>query len=201
MRISTGTIDCWLYVGQETAPYYDFQHHHWDIMSSGPITNMLGNNTSYTWTLIGKGHDGTGHWSAVGQSRVSNAVVRTANSTTVNITQPSFGANKIWVAGSNNSTNHNVSELIWPNSPDTPILTWSPSLPVPTSVVHQDIGLPTHRVVIGPHASSRRGVPTLVPDSGFGGRDYTLINHSYFFQKPMDVMARAWWAWNINLIP
>jgi hypothetical protein len=169
MQIVNGTIDCWLYVGQEKASYYDFQHHHWDVGPSGPITSAVGNNASYTWTLIGNGHDDTGHWSTVGLSKISSAVVRISNPTTVTITQPSFGMNKIWVAGSNNSTNHNVSELTWPNSMDTPILTWSPNLPVPTSVVNQDMGLPTHRVVIGPHASSRRGVPALVPVPGMGG--------------------------------
>jgi hypothetical protein len=212
MQIVNGTIDCWLYVngrktGETSDTYFDFQHHHWDIGPSGPINNMLGNRPSYTWTLTGNGHDDDGHWSATGQSRVSNAVVRTdaaTNPTSVNLTQSTTLTNRIWVGGSNNLTNHNVYELTWPPGKmnDTPNLAWSPTLPLPAWVTYQDAGRPTNRIEMHPLpgliAQRVQALRTLVAVPGMGGRDYTSIN-SYFFQKPAVCTARAWWAWNINL--
>jgi hypothetical protein len=42
MRISSATIDCWLYINGNN--YSDFQHHHWDVMPSGTI-DTANNNT------------------------------------------------------------------------------------------------------------------------------------------------------------
>lgn len=46
MRISNATIDCYLSIS--AAGYSDFQHHHWEIMPSGPIGTGTNNIPTYT---------------------------------------------------------------------------------------------------------------------------------------------------------
>ena len=56
MRISTATIDCWLYISGPNN-YFDFQHHHWDIGPSGTIDTAITNTPTYTWTVNANGYD------------------------------------------------------------------------------------------------------------------------------------------------
>ena len=129
MRISNATIDCWLYVsghGSQSAtnPYSDFQHHHWEIGSSA-IDNTLNNKPTYIWTLNGRGYDDNGSWSAINQSKTSNAQVWISSGTTVTLKQTvGFGVNEVTATGSTNATTHQVPELTWP------ALTWDTSRPL-----------------------------------------------------------------------
>jgi hypothetical protein len=212
MHISNGTIDCWLYVhghaqNETSDSYSDFQHHHWAIMSSGLIGMTVGNNPSYIWTLNGYGHDNNGSWSATNLSKTSYAQVRVTSSTTVSLTQTvGFGMNQVHATGSSGATSHWVPEQTWPTD-----LTWSPTATTPSSITYKDPGGPSYHLLTAPVAvpSGQRAFGknvlallqsmSLVPGSGFGGRDWT--QKSQWFQKPAVVTATAWWAWNINLIP
>jgi hypothetical protein len=196
MKISNATIDCWLYVsghGSQSAtdPYSDFQHHHWEIASSATIDNKLMNKPSYTWTLNGRGYDDNGSWSAINQSKTSNAQVWISSGTTVTLKQTvGFGVNEVPATGSTNATNHQVPELIWPP------LTWDTNANTQSPITHSDGSLPTYRIVTVP-TGGKKSLRRLAIVPGVGGRDYT--NSVQYFQKPAVVGAIAWWAWTIKL--
>jgi hypothetical protein len=100
MRISSATIDCYLSISSTSATNYsDFQHHHWEIMPSGPIGTGINNIPTYTWTVNSIGKDSSGSWSTpMGQSvTVSNgAQARISMPNMVSLTQTTnFGTHKI----------------------------------------------------------------------------------------------------------
>ncbi len=203
MRISSATIDCWLYINGNN--YSDFQHHHWDVMPSGTIDTANNNTPTYTWALSGFGSDGNGSWNAISQSKTlsNGARVRISSPNTVSLTQTvGFGVNQLTATGSTNATTHPVPELIWPMD-----LTWNPNLATPSLSTYRDMGQPT--IQSGPPAAVPSNPPTFPPTlvlietfvlaPGVGGRDYTAETKNNF-QKPSNATARAWWAWTINLV-
>jgi hypothetical protein len=220
MRISSATIDCYLSIS--AANYSDFEHHHWEILPSGPIGTMATNNIpTYTWTVNSIGSNGSGSWSTpMGQPvTVSNGaqawMTTPATSTTpgtVSLKQTTnFGTHTIQAIGSNNATKHDVSEMIWVTPPplQQDLITWNASAATPSMISYQDIGHPISHLqfgttpVYGPRGS---GFPfLLLPNITFsspsvvGGRDWTL-GLATFFQVPSPRNARAWWAWTINLV-
>jgi hypothetical protein len=205
MRISTATIDCWFQViGPNN--YNDFQHHHWYIGPSGPISTAVGNTATYTWILNAVGSDSNWNWSAINQPKtlINGAKVRINSSNVVELTQAAI--NQLPATGTNS---HPVSELTWPID-----LTWSPNAGTPSSLIFRDMGQPSYQLLFGPPV----GVPvpgthppgtvsavlvasmSLLPStmmSGIGGRDYTTQPN---WQKPSGSSALAWWAWTINLV-
>jgi hypothetical protein len=197
MIISSATIDCWLYVGGRTSltggvltdRYFDYQHHHWVLMPSAPIDSGNNNTPSCTWTFDGNGYDPDGSWSTLPVSKTSQTTeyrVRQNSPNTILLTQTQgYGTNTAWANGSNSSTSHAVSELIWPT------LTWSSTLNTPSSINVSE-GRPPH--IIYMWINGKR-VQKLSP--GFGGEDYTT--KTQFFQKPAIIHATAWWSWTINL--
>src|SRR5262245_1362824 len=201
MRISTATIDCWLWLTANG--YSDYQHHHWDIGPSGTIDTTVNNKPTYTWTVYGFGQDSNGSWSTTNQNKTLIAQVRISSPTTVSLTQTQgFGVNTLPATGSTPATNHTVPELTWP-----PDLTWSPTLFTPSSSSHLDMGQPT--IQQGPPVAVPVTPPTFPPTltllatfaftPGIGGRDWT--HKSQYFQIPSPFTALAWWAWTINLAP
>jgi hypothetical protein len=230
MRISSATIDCYLSISGGNN-YSDFQHHHWEIMPSNPIGAMTINNIpTYTWTVNSIGSDSNGSWSTpMGQSvTVSNGaearITTPATSTTpgtVSLTQKTnFGTHIIHALGTNSSTNHDVSEMMWV-TPATPtaedLITWNANAGTPSMITYQDMGHPTYQLQYGPPTVVPGG-PTIVFPSGLqiqsslllanislsspsivGGRDWTK-GLATFFQVPSPRSARAWWAWTINLV-
>src|SRR5215469_2791939 len=154
MHISNAIIDCWLNVSGTN--YSDFQHHHWDIGPSGTIGTAVGNTLDYTWTLSGGGHDSSGSWNAISQSKTLShgAQVRIINTNPamVSLTQTvNFGVNNLQATGNIAAMTHMVPELTWPSN-----LTWSPS-PAMSSIIYQDMGGPTYKLV-----------PTFVPSGQAG---------------------------------
>ena len=136
MRISSATIDARLYVKGST--YSDFQHHHWDIMSSGEIDTSANNSPPYTWSLIsGNGSDSSGNWSIRPQSKMINSGPTGAHvritSGTVSLTQTHPENNLLQADGNIHAENHSVQEMTWPVD-----LIWSPML-----VRHRRLPLPT----------------------------------------------------------
>jgi len=208
MRISTATIDCWLYVNTTTtAPYSDYQHHHWDIGPSDEIDATLNNRPTYIWALNGSGSDGNGSWSIPpGQYKTLNkgAMVRLSSPTEVSLTQWAGATNNIQATGSNSLTTHPVWEVAWPKD-----LTWNPGLGTPSTTTHRDVGQPT--IQLGPpvfvpvshHPAflDLAGVlvESFVLSTGVGGRDWK--SEMQYFQTPgTNFTASAWWAWTINLV-
>jgi len=225
MRISDGTIDCWLNVPGDSS-YSDFQHHHWDIGPSVTIDTSANNTFPSTWSLNGGGYKvNNGHWTINNQSKTSNngAKVLIANSSTVSLTNLIPGSTGMMPvhspttntlhADGNSVTAHDVEELTWPD-----FLTWSSSASTPIS--YADAGAPTYQLTTTPVVVRGRGkvrhflnAPplfvgrvlldlesfTLKLTDGVGGRDWDA-QPATFFGKPAAYTAFAWWAWTINLI-
>src|SRR5205809_858982 len=109
MKISNGTIDCWLSISGANSNT-DFQHHHWEIGPSNTIDTSTTNKPSYTWSVNAYGYwAGNGGWSTpLNQSVTSNAEVRISSPSTVSLTQTqAYGVNKIHATGTQ-STAHDV---------------------------------------------------------------------------------------------
>lgn len=151
MKISTGTIDCWLSVSGPNNNS-DFQHHHWDIGPSGTIDSSLTNTPTYTWNVNANGYwAGNGSWSTpLNQSLTSNAQVRISSPGTVSLRQThGFGVNHLPATG-NQSTAHAVSELMWPQDANGGTLVNWPNAGMPSMSTYQDMGPPTYQFVMGP---------------------------------------------------
>jgi len=214
MKISSATIDCWRQVTGPNgyAQYNDFQHHHWEIGSSGAIGTALGNKLTYTWVLNCNGSDtSNGSWSAINQSNtyMDGAQVKidtTKNPSVVVLTQTSTAVNNLPATGANP---HSVTELSWPTD-----LTWDPLHAVPGTLTWRDTGQPGYQLTFGPNVwvPQGPGVPplgtasVLLPSSyslvpggvpGIGGRDYSAQQN---WQKLAGSLDLAWWSWTINLI-
>jgi hypothetical protein len=142
---------------------------------------------------------------------------------TVSLNQTTnFGTHSIQAVGSNNATNHPVSEMIWVVTPPPPavpenLITWNASAGTPSMITYQDMGHPVYQLQWGP--------PTLVPGppivfphgqqiqtgvllaniilsspSVVGGRDWTN-GAATIYQAPSPRTVLAWWVWTINLVP
>jgi hypothetical protein len=209
MKISNGTIDCWLYaVGKDkVGDYSDFQHHHWDIgPSPRAIDHQLLNDPPYTWTLNASGHDDGGSWSTINQSTPALlAEVWIDSSNTVTLTQKaSPGVNHLPSIGiPQNTENHVVSELIWKDQPmgfSGP--TWSPLTSTPSSIIQEDPGRPHYEIVIAREiqlpSGGKKSLRRLAVVSGVGGRPFDTIATGW--QTPSGTHFTAWWSWRINLI-
>jgi hypothetical protein len=218
MQISTASIDARLYV---TGPKYsDFQHHHWDIMSSSEINAAVGNSPAYIWYLVsGFGSDDSGSWNISPQSMMipsdptgaTGAKVRITSATTVSLVQTHPEYNLFQADGNIMVENHQVQEMAWPDD-----LIWSPNAGTPSTITVADSGAPNFHIVKTPVVvqSGEGNVLVLVesialstPEIGSRlhpglhgrGRDWNGKGAT-FWQKPAGSTARAWWAWTINLV-
>jgi hypothetical protein len=160
MRISNATIDCFLTIS--AAGYSDKQHHHWEIMPSGPIgAGTVKNIPTYTWAVDCIGSDSNGSWStpvfqSVSITNGAEALITVPPTATmpgtISLKQTTgFGTNKIQAIG-NLATKHDVSEMIWatpsPNPKD--LITWSTGAGTPSMITYQDMGNPIVTLQLAP---------------------------------------------------
>jgi hypothetical protein len=204
MRISTATIDCWLYATGQS--YSEFQHHHWDIGPSATIDDTVNNKPTYIWTLNGSGSKGGVSWSTISQSQTitDDAQVRISAPGVISLKQTvGIGTYQLLANGIPSAQTHPVEELTWPAD-----LTWNENAAAPSSITYRDMGQPDYQLITIPvviPGSRKEGLQlvesfALVPRpgaAGSGGRNWE--NQATFWQPPGGYTARAWWAWTINL--
>ena len=198
MKISSATIDCWLYAfghgsGGLTDRYFDYQHHRWELQPSSEITTAI-QKFDYTWTLDGHGYDHDGSWTTSNGMTTNPTQAQVwINSSGVVILEQAvgYGTNTAPAVDNTGQTTHPIPEFSWP------ALTWDPSLHTPTSIAFRDGTPPSAivwKVLIDGH-----WVTEVQHRPGVGGEDYSS-NGSQFYQRPAASKATGWWNWTINLV-
>jgi hypothetical protein len=180
MRIGRSTIECWIYVTEQSDPtYFDYQHHHWDITPSRQI-DTIRRQFDYTWTFNGNGQNDHGIWSTSSYRTASQATVVTDKHKVTFQQMYGYGRNYALTNG-NTYTRHTVPEALWP------WFTWPLTLATPSSITEMNkyiIYLQKHDLAFAA--------------TGKGADDWTYMGEWFNAPSPQ---ALAWWSWTINLLP
>ena len=182
MRISGGTISCWL-ITTGSYGYNDNQFHTWDL-GGGTMQDIVSTPqvTFYgSWTLSGHGSkNGASGWNIPVTHEPATFQVSHAQNNTHMLILKNTSAGTNYVSATGNV--HNVLEIPFP-----PEMAWSDSLNAPSFFYYRTV-IFTARTRYG-----NVKIPFRLPIA----EDYTTdVPRQYI--EPGDGTSTAWWEWTIN---